>query len=389
LWEWDNESFMPASRKRLFAVVLAGFCAFLDLYAPQPMLPMLARVFHTSPAGASLLVSLSTLAVAFAAPFVGFVADRFGRKQVIVPATILVAVPTLLAATASTLNQLLFWRTLQGLFTPGIFAVTVAYINEEWREGAGAAMAAYVTGTVLGGFTGRMLAAAVSMRWSWQLAFLLLGFLNLAGAAAIHLWLPPGRRFTQTRHSNAIQVARHLRNPRLLSTYCAGFCVLFTMVAMFTYVNFHLAREPFHLNTAQLGLVFGVYLIGAAVTPAAGRWIDRLGHRTALAYALSLGLAGSALTLLPSLLAVMAGLTFCCTGVFAAQSAASSYVGKVALEGKGVAVGLYVMFYYAGGSAGAALPGALWQWGGWLACVALIAAVQLLTMALAFRYWDA
>jgi hypothetical protein len=46
------------------------------------------------------------------------------------------------------------------------------------------------------------------------------------------------------------------------------------------------------------------------------------------------------------------------------------------------------MFYYAGGSAGAALPGALWQWGGWLACVALIAAVQLLTMALALRYWD-
>ena len=379
---------MDAHRKRLFAVVLAGFCAFLDLYAPQPMLPMLARVFGTTAAGASLLVSVSTLAVALAAPFVGFVADRFGRKQVIVPATVLVAVPTLLAATAANLDQLLFWRTLQGVFTPGIFAVTVADINEEWKEGTGAAMAAYVTGTVLGGFTGRMLAAVVSMRWSWQLAFILLGILNLAGAAAIHLWLPPGRRFVAPRHSNAVQVARHLRNPRLLATYCAGFCVLFTMVAMFTYVNFHLARAPFLLNTAQLGLVFGVYLVGAAVTPAAGRWIDRLGHRRSLAYALSVGLAGSALTLLPSLLAVMAGLTFCCTGVFAAQSAASSYVGKVAFEGKGVAVGLYVMFYYAGGSAGAALPGALWHWGGWTACVALIAAVQLITMGVALRYWD-
>ncbi len=157
---------MDAHRKRLFAVVLAGFCAFLDLYAPQPMLPMLARVFGTTAAGASLLVSVSTLAVALAAPFVGFVADRFGRKQVIVPATVLVAVPTLLAATAANLDQLLFWRTLQGVFTPGIFAVTVADINEEWKEGTGAAMAAYVTGTVLGGFTGRMLAAVVSMRWS-------------------------------------------------------------------------------------------------------------------------------------------------------------------------------------------------------------------------------
>lgn len=380
---------MPSQRKRLFAVVLAGFCAFLDLYAPQPMLPLLASLFHVSPALASLTVSLSTLAVALAAPFAGVVADRFGRKQVIVPATLLVALPTLAAATAQTFPQLLFWRTLQGVFTPGIFAVTVAYINEEWRENTGAAMAAYVTGTVLGGFTGRFLSAAVSMRWSWQLAFVLLGVLNLAGAAAIHLWLPPGRKPSAPRHSNATQVLRHLRNPRLAATYAAGFCVLFTMVAAFTYVNFHLARPPFSLNTTQLGLVFGVYLIGAAVTPSAGRWIDRLGHRRAVTIALSIGLAGSALTLAPSLAAVMAGLTLSCTGVFIAQSTASSYIGHVALEGKGVAVGLYVLFYYLGGSAGAAFPGVLWSHGGWAGCVALIAAVQLATMAITRRYWNA
>jgi predicted MFS family arabinose efflux permease len=379
---------MESRRKRLLAVVLAGFCAFLDLYAPQPMLPLLAKVFGTSVGGASLLVSVSTLAVALAAPFVGVAADRFGRKQVIVPATLLVAVPTLLAATSATFGQLLFWRVLQGVFTPGIFAVTVAYINEEWKDGVGAAMAAYVTGTVLGGFTGRMLSAVISMHWSWRWSFVVLGLLNVLGALAIHAWLPPGRHFARPQHSNLRQVARHLRNAPLLATYFAGFCVLFTMVAMFTYVNFHLAGAPFRLNTAQLGLVFGVYLIGAAVTPTAGRWIDKLGHRKALTLALCLGMAGNLLTLLPSLAAVMAGLTLSCTGVFIAQSAASSHIGKVTHEGKGVAVGLYVMFYYAGGSAGAAVPGAFWNWGGWMVCVGLIVLLQIVTMALARRYWE-
>jgi len=370
------------------AVVLAGFCAFLDLYAPQPMLPMLAQVFGTTVAGASLLVSVSTLAVALAAPFVGVVADRYGRKQVIVPATLLLAVPTFLAATAGNLEQLLGWRFLQGVLTPGIFAVTVAYINEEWKEGVGAAMAAYVTGTVLGGFTGRMLAAVVTMHWSWRWAFVLLGILNLASGLAIRAWLPEGRRFFRGQKSSARQVLHHLRNPQLLATYTAGFCVLFTMVAMFTYVNFHLAAPPFRLNTAQLGMVFGVYLVGAAVTPPAGRWIDRLGNRKALLLALMIGLAGSALTLVESLGAVMAGLVLSCTGVFIAQSAASSYVGKVAHEGKAAAVGLYVMFYYAGGSMGAAAPGALWNRGGWTGCVGLIAAVQLAAMGMALRFWE-
>ncbi|MBI4892895.1 MAG: MFS transporter [Acidobacteria bacterium] len=380
---------MEARRKRLLAVVFAGFCAFLDLYAPQPMLPLLARVFHTSPAGISLAVSLSTLAVALAAPFVGIVADRFGRKQVIVPATILVAIPTFLAATSTTYGQFLFWRILQGVFTPGIFAVTVAYINEEWNDGVGAAMAAYVTGTVLGGFTGRMLSAVLSMYWSWQVAFIVLGVLNLGAALAIRAWMPPGKRFVLPRRGNAEMIFRHLRNPRLLATYTAGFCVLFTMVAIFTYVNFHLAASPFRLNTAQLGLIFGVYLIGAAITPSAGRWIDRFGHRTSITAALLLGIGGNLLTLAPSLAAVMVGLTLSCTGVFVAQSAASSFVGKVAHEGKGAAIGLYGMFYYLGGSAGAALPGAFWSAGGWLACVLLIVAIQTVTIAITRRYWDA
>ena len=55
-----------------------------------------------------------------------------------------------------------------------------------------------------------------------------------------------------------------------------GSCILFSMLAIFTYVNFHLAAPPFHLGTAALGYVFLVYLVGGVITPVAGRWIDRL-----------------------------------------------------------------------------------------------------------------
>jgi MFS family permease len=245
-------------------VVLAGFCAFLALYAPQPLLPLLAAAFGKTAASISFTVTVSTIAVALAAPLAGAAADRLGRRNLIVWAAFLVAVPTLLAATSRTFGQLLFWRGLQGLFTPGIFAVTVAYINEEWDEGGGAAMAAYVSGTVLGGFCGRTMSALVAAHWSWRWSFVWLGALNAAEAVAIWVWLPAGRRLARPGSTvSALRaIARHLRNPKLVATYAVGFCVLFTLLTTFTYVNFYLASPPFRLSTAALGWVFVVYLVG-------------------------------------------------------------------------------------------------------------------------------
>jgi predicted MFS family arabinose efflux permease len=370
-------------------VVLAGFCAFLDLYAPQPLLPMLARLFKVSTGRVSLVVTVSTVAVALAAPFVGILADRFGRKRIIVPATVLLALPTLLAAFSTSLNQLLFWRFWQGVLTPGIFAATVAYIAEEWEGPTGKAVTAYVVGTVVGGFCGRTLAALMAHYVSWQAAFVLLGVLNLAGGVAIWAWLPADRKrhTPRAKHTHLAQMLGHFRNPRLLATYATGFCVLFTLLATFTYVNFYLAAPPFRLSTAALGLLFVVYLGGAAIAAGAGRWIDRLGHRKMVIYAFCGGIGGVLLTLIHNVPSVMIGLTLICSGTFIAQSSASSYIGKAAEHGRASAVGLYVMFYYAGGSFGAAIPGRLWNWAAWPACAGLIIVVQLLTITLAGVFW--
>lgn len=378
------------SRRRTAAVVLAGFCAFLTIYAPQPLLPMLAREFGASAAAISLVMTATTVGVMLAAPFIGLVADRFGRKRVIVPAAFLVALPATLAATSAGLHSLLFWRFWQGVFTPGIAAVTIAYINEEWETGAGAAMSAYVTGTVLGGFSGRMIAAVITEHASWRWAFGTLGLLSAAGGIAMAKWLPADRHFHREPLPGTAAVRdmmRHIRNPRMLATCAVGFCVLFTLIATFTYVNFYLAEPPFRLSTQGLGLLFTVYLVGVVVTPFAGRSIDRVGHRFALAGSFAAGIVGMLLTLVQHLPVVVAGLAILSTGVFITQAATSSYIGVATSDARASAVGLYTMFYYAGGTLGSALPGWFWNRGRWPACVALIVAVQTITIGVAMRRW--
>lgn len=375
----------------VWTVVLAGICAFLNLYATQPILPLLAHAFHVGKAGVSLTVLASTLGVALAAPFMGRLADRMGQRRIICASALLLGLASLAAATSATLPQLIFWRFLQGAFTPGVFAVTVAYINDEWQAAkVGSAMAAYVSGTVIGGFCGRVVSGALAEHGDWRTAFLVLGAADLVMTLAIWRWLPVERTAKQAGESTALTKAAwgHLRNRALLSRYAIGFCVLFSLVATFTYVTFHLAAPPFLLSPALLGLIFVVYLAGAAITPLAGRWLDRYGSQRTLMAAAVVGMLGVLLTTVPHLWAVAGGLAICCSGVFIAQAAISTSIGRCAADHRALAVGLYATFYYLGGSVGATLPAWAWSLGGWPACVALVVAAQAATFGIARWFWS-
>lgn len=375
--------------RSVFPVVLAGFTAFLNLYATQPLLPLLMRMFSASHFAVSLTVTASTMGVAVAAPVVGRLADLVGRKRVILGSAFGVTVATAIAATTSSLNQFIAWRFIQGLATPGVFGIAIAYVQDEWPSShVGRAMSAYVSGTVTGGFCGRMLVALVASRYDWHIAFAALAVTNLVTAVLLTYSLPSETRKAATQSSGHGQsLVRLLTNPRLIGTNAVGFCVLFMQVAMFSYVTFHLSAAPYFLSTAALGWLFVVYLFGAGVLPFAGRWIDLRGHRAALAMSMIVGIAGALLTLTPWLPSIIVGLAFVGTGVFVAQATASSYIGEVTFEDRGLAVGLYSTCYYVGGSVGGALPALFWDAGGWPACVALVLIIQVTTVAIAVRSW--
>ncbi|MGC4083986.1 MAG: MFS transporter [Vicinamibacterales bacterium] len=158
----------------------------------------------------------------------------------------------------------------------------------------------------------------------------------------------------------ASSMVRLLGNGRLFATNAVGFCVLFSQVAMFTYVTFHLEAPPYGLSTAALGYLFVVYLFGAAVTPLAGTWVDRYGHRIGLAVGMGVGAVGALLTLASPLSSIVIGLALVGSGVFIAQATASSYIGVVTKADRGLAVGLDSTVYYLGGTLGGLLPSLFW-----------------------------
>jgi YNFM family putative membrane transporter len=377
------------------AVALCGVCAFLELYCTQPLLPLLARIFNASETAVGMTVSAATLGVAVSAPVFGAFAERLPRKRVVVISLLGVSVPTLLAATSTSLAQLIFWRFLQGVTVPGIIAVVITYIGEEWPpERVALIMSFYVSGTALGGFLGRISSGILADRFSWRVSFLVLGAASLAGAAAVAAWLPHGRRrvliqLPREADSGFYHQVRDLfRSRRLVATFAVGFNVLFSLVGVFTWITFHLSAAPFLLSTTALSSLFFVYLIGLAVTPAAGYLITRVGLRAGISGAILCAIAGVLLTLDPSLKVVIVGLALLSSGVFIAQTASSTHLRVAAPAGTRVtAAGIYITFYYLGGAAGGVVPGIFWARGGWPACVGFIVAMQVLGLAIALFGW--
>jgi len=371
----------------ILACMLAGMCTFLNVYCTQPLLPYLRQLYGASAIEVSLTVSVTILAVALFAPVIGLSAESIGRKKVIVPSLYALTAPTLLAATSQSLNQLIFWRFLQGVFVPGVIVVIMAYINEEFpAHYVGTAMSAYISGTVLGGFLGRYLSGLVAHHFDWREAFVAVGIINLAGAIIVQRSLPRAKHFhpAASLRSSIAEALQHLRNPRLLAIFAMGFLALFCLVGAFTYANFYLADPPFRLNSAQLGSVFFVYLLGFLVTPLSGRCLDRYGVRTTASIALAFAVAGLLLTLIHSLPLIITGLAVFSTGIFIFQAVGTVQTGFVAGKARSSAAGLYVTFYYIGGSLGAIITGWTWTSGGWPACAYLLMNVAVLALLMAF-----
>ncbi|GEM49875.1 MFS transporter [Deinococcus cellulosilyticus] len=373
-----------------FILGFLGTCVFMCVYSTQSILPELSRDFHASAVATGATIGATTLAMALMSPIMGLIADAVGRKRVLIATLILLAIPTLLAGFSGSLQELVFWRFLQGLIIPGITVVSMAYVSEEFpKDRISYMLAAYVSGSVLGGFLGRLVSGIITEHYSWQTAFYVLGGLNLLGALLCQWMLPQSRNFIpQRKLGDALQsIKGHLSNPKLVTANTVGFFTLFSLTGLFTYVNYHLSDAPYNLGPATLGFLFTVYLIGMVITPLSGKWIAKLGNSKALILAMCASSLGMLLTLTPSLYTILLGLVLASSGVFVAQAAATSYVAANATYARSLASGLYNLCYYGGGAFSTLLVGFMFTHFGWTGAVLTLMGSQVVAAGVANFGW--
>jgi len=375
--------------RRTIVIGLTAFLTVVDLFATQAILPSLARAYGVAPAAMGVAVNASTMGMAVAGLLVALFSRRINRRLGILISLALLAIPTTLLAHASDLTVFTVLRVAQGLCMASAFTLTLAYLGEECSAAdAGGAFAAYITGNVASNLIGRLISAAVADHFGLVWNFYFFAALNLAGAVLVYFTVARSTPMEQSAPMSRSPFAswlEHLANPRLRAAFGIGFCILFAFIGTFTYVNFVLVRPPLSLSAMTLGFVYFVFAPSIVTTLLAGRAVQAIGTRRTIWLSFVLAGAGLPLLLLPSLVAVLAGMVLIGVGTFFAQAAATGFVSKTATSERGSASGIYLACYFAGGMAGTAILGWIFDRLGWEVCVAGIGLALLAGGLLASR----
>lgn len=394
-------------RRLLVALFGAGTAAFAQLYAPQSVLPDAARELATSASATALLVSAATLGLAVGVLPWAWVADRVGRVRAMTFAMLGATAVGLAVPFAPTFGLMVAGRAVEGLLVAGVPAVAMAYLTETLID-AGAASAVpraagtYVAGTSMGGLLGRLVAGGVAELFGWRAGVGAVAVACLV-ATGVFVWLAPrDRRVTrgdggpgapstdgqappgdQAPDGGRAGRLRVLLSPRLLALDAQGLLLMGGFVAVYNYLGFRLADEPFGLSSGVVSLVFLAYLAGTWSSARTGRLVMRHGRRRVLIASTGVMAVGVAATLSGRLPIVLAGLVVLTAGFFGAHAVASGWTPVAAPQARTQAAAVYNLAYYAGSSVFGWLGGVGFALAGWPGTVGMVLVLVAVAASLA------
>lgn len=347
-------------------LLLCSVFTFFVLYGPQPILPLLAKSYHLTSAQAGLLMTVTMLPLAVAPLVYGYLLLRINSLSLLKIALFLLGISCALLPLSQTFQQLLIIRFLQGLLLPAALTAMTSYIGEHYRYSfLSKAVTSYILSTIAGGFLGRVVSASISEYTHWQVYFYLLAIVLVL--LSISLTNKKVRDYVGQRNVPA-SLKENLHKVTKGSTlylYCAVFGMFFCFTALLNYLPFILQNDYQFTSSKNIGLVYSGYLLGACFSLLSTRLQNLTQGKVNLlvisfvVYALSITSLFS--TTFPLF---FIGFTVFCGAMFIIHASASALLNQISYAPSSLTNGLYVSFYYCGGTLGSFLPGLIYQHAG-------------------------
>lgn len=289
----------------IYAVTATGVVANSSL---TPNIPDVLADLGQPASRAGILVAATPIPGVAMAPVIGVLADRHGRKRILVPCLSLFGLSAIASSFAPTFAALLAIRFIQGIGSAGLINLAVVLIGDHWNGidrtrliGRNSAILTVCLAIIpsVSGIIGDVLS------WRWSLA---LGAVGLPLAAVSARLLPEARPGTELTIGDQLRGAAAVLRQRSVLTVLAAGVMLFTVIfgVFLTALPVHLDQE-FGLGPGARGLILSTFAVGASIASFNLGWLrSRLSSRTMLIAACALiAITAAALGLAPTVALVV------------------------------------------------------------------------------------
>ena len=247
----------------ILAITLTGIMANTLV---TPATPDIVADLGVGASGTGILLAATTAPGILLAPVIGVFADRYGRKQVLLPCLVVFGLSGGLSSFAPNFNALVACRLGQGVGAAGLINLAVVLIGDHWDgaerarrigQNAAALTASIAVFPPLGGFL-----TAVG---GWRLSFVPF-WLGLVSAAGVFFLLPRSRPGSASLREQLKATAPYLSSATVLGPTAMAFVLFVLIFGMFlTVLPYHLAHE-FGIGPSARGLILAAPAFTSTLT---------------------------------------------------------------------------------------------------------------------------
>lgn len=271
-------------------VVLTGLnlLNYIDRNALLGVQPLIQKEFHINDAQTGILTSAFFFCYMFAAPAIGWMGDRFPRKNIVLFGILIWSGFTLLTWMVHDYAQLLLRHTIVGIGEASYATIAPALVADSFPiERRGRVLSIFYLALPVGSALGIALSGPIGEKLGWRVPFMLAGAPGFL-LALIFWFLPePERGQTETADPSAERstFTGLFRNPAFITASLGMAMYTFAVGGLQVWMPTFLVRVH-HMSVSRAAVVFGlIAAVNGVLATVLGGWMgDRMLRRNQGAY---------------------------------------------------------------------------------------------------------
>jgi MFS family permease len=249
----------------LHIIFLVTLLAVGGVSSIAPALPLMVKELNVKPGQIGLLITVFTLPGMVLTPITGILADRYGRKIILVPSLFLFGLAGFLCTFTRTFEILILLRFIQGLGAASLGAMNVTLIGDIFSGHQRAAAMGYNSGILsIGTASYPVIGGSLAMA-GWYYPFILPLLAIPVGLLVLFRLKNPEPEAPQSMKQYLLNTWKNINRSKVWGLFVINILVFFVIYGtILTYFPIHLEKK-FGINSLIIGLVISSMSITTAI----------------------------------------------------------------------------------------------------------------------------